>query len=205
MARLSHARRAVDILGRVAANPDEPPEVRVEALGALAENGQEGALEAVARAGTTAPDSDVPGFAAALDAAAAQLAWQSSDPVSLARDSLARASQADNDVAYANCLYTLGRYGEVEDQALVARALVLKDWTVRGAAGVALATLAGQNAVERLIPALAEASEPIERLQLTAALARADPDEHLKGLHDALCTRDVSAPWEHWSTPSAKR
>ena len=192
---LSHARRAVDVLGRIAADPAEPVGVRIEALAALAENGQEGALEAVARAGSTAPSGDSAGFAAALDAAAAQLAWQSSDPAGLARDSLQRAEEAENDVALANCLYILGRYGDSGEASSIASALLHREWKVRGAAGVALATLIGPAAEERLVPAIAEASEPIERLQLTAALARAVPERHVTGLHDALCTREVSAPW----------
>jgi hypothetical protein len=192
---MSHAKRAVSVLGRVAADPAEPPKVKIAALEALADNAQEGALEATARAASVAGPTGAPGLPAAVDSAAAQLAWQSTDPAQLAWDQIRRAAETGNHIAYANALYTLGRSGGPDSEEEIDRALVHDEWPVRGAAGVALAVLRGRDAVERLDEARNEASEPIERLELIAALARADPERHGDELHAALCTREVTAPW----------
>jgi hypothetical protein len=193
---LSNARRAVDVLGRVAADPDEPVADRTAALEALSTSAQEGALEAVARAGTSQPPTeDADRFFAALHAAAARLAWQSGDAADLARDALGRAAQTGNNVARANALFVLGRSGTEGDDEVVSACLVDPDWTVRGAAAIALAYLRGSAAVDRLRKARDEVSEPIERVEVATALARADPSTHADDLHAVLCERHVTALW----------
>ncbi len=194
---ISRAERAVPVLRDLAGAADRPVEVRTVALQALAENGADGALDAVARAATATEGLDhagVSSFLAAVDEAVATLARQGEDPAALAHEVLARAGEAGNDLARAAALRALGRHGKSSDAPTLSEALADTHSFVRQAAAVGLAWLIGFEAVPRLEVAYEQASEDIERIELAAALALANPDAGADVLNDRLCDPSLSGP-----------
>lgn len=194
---LARPLRAIPVLGRMAADPSQAPVVRTSALSALAEMDTAEAFEAVARAApatTGLRDDDLRRFTASVDSAAARLARHSEDPARLLRETLARATAANDGITRSIVVRSLGRHGDASDISVVEPMLTDTDWFVRAAAAVALARLQGPVSLRRLKAAYSEASDPLERVEIATALSLADPVAYKDELHQRLCDQP-DLPW----------
>ncbi|HJS93800.1 MAG TPA: P-loop NTPase fold protein, partial [Solirubrobacteraceae bacterium] len=194
---LARPLRSVPLLGRMAADPYAAPLVRMSALTALAEIDTADAFEAVARAApatTGLQEDDLRRFTASVDSAAARLAGHSEDPARLLRETLARATAANDAITRSDVLRSLGRYGDAGDVAVVEPMLADSDFIVRPAAAVALARLQGAASLRRLEAAYREASDPGERVEIASALSLVDPAAYKDELHQRLCDQ-LDLPW----------
>jgi HEAT repeat protein len=194
---LARALRAIPVLGRTAADPSVAPLVRMSALTALAEIDTADAFEAVARAApatTGLQGDDLQRFTASVDSAAARLAGHSEDPARLLRETLARATTANDAITRSDVLRSLGHHGDAGDISVVQPMLTDSDWIVRAAAAVTLARLQGAASLRRLEAAYSEASDPGERVEIASALSLVDPVAYGDELHQRLCDQ-LDLPW----------
>lgn len=189
--------RAIPLLGRMAADPSQPPLVRMSALTALAEIDTAEAFEAVARAApatTGLQEDDLRRFTASVDSAAARLAGHSEDPVRLLRETLARATAANDAITRSDVVRSLGHHGDTSDISVIEPMLTGGEWIVRAAAAMTLARLQGPASLRRLEAAYREASDPGERVEIAAALSLANPVVYKDELHQRLCDQ-LDLPW----------